>query len=153
MDRAKHFGHQFKLLTNAFEQALNRNSQEFGLTATQAFLLGYVVIHGENPIYAKTLEQEFRLSHATICGILQRLESKEFIRFVPDEADRRLKRIAPTDKALQVQDQAKQRLDAVERQLVRGFTDEELTQFRSFLHRASDNLGVSCHPKQKEESL
>ena len=150
MDNGKRFGHQIKLLSNAFEQAVNRNCELSGLTGAQAFLMGYVVSHPERPIYAKTLEQEFHLKHPTVCGILQRLESKGFITFATDEADRRCRRIVPTRKAIDTHRQATQRLDEVDRQLVAGFSEAEAELFYTFLSRAAANAGVACVPKNLE---
>ena len=99
----------------------------------QTWVVSYVVLHPEQAIYAKTLEQVLHLKHPTICGILQRLEAKGFITFAVDEADRRCHRIIPTELALQAHRQAAEGLDAVERQLLAGFSPEEAAQFHDYL--------------------
>jgi len=155
MEQNKRFGHQIKLLSNAFEQAVNRNCELSGLTGAQAFLMGYVISHPDESIYAKTLEQAFHLKHPTVCGILQRLESKGFITFATDETDRRCRRIVPTQLAIDTHLQATQRLDAVDRQLLDGFTEAEADLFYTFLSRAAANVGIPCIPKnlEKQEEL
>ena len=156
MEEKQIFGHQIKLLSNAFEQAINRSCELAGLTGVQAFMVGYVIRHADQPIYAKTLEQEFHLKHPTVCGILQRLESKGFITLAPEESDRRRRRIVPTQKAIDNHRQSTQQLREVDRQLVAGFTKEESDLFYSFLSRAAANVGVACIHKnidQQEELL
>lgn len=156
MEKCQRFGHQIKLLSIAFEQTINRNCELSGLTGAQAFMMGYVVSHPQTPIYAKTLEQVFQLKHPTVCGILQRLESKGFITFVTDETDRRCRRIVPTQKAIDTHIQSTQRLDEVDRQLLEGFSQEEADLFYSFLSRAAANVGMVCpakNPEQQEELL
>lgn len=150
MEKSKRFGHQIKLLSNAFEQAINKNCELSGLTGAQAFMMGYVVSHPEKPIYAKTLEQEFHLKHPTVCGILQRLESKGFITFATDETDRRCRRIVPTEKAISTHQQATSRLDDVDAQLLEGFSEAEAELFYTFLSRAAANVGIPCFPKNLE---
>ena len=150
MEQSKRFGYQIKLLSNAFEQAINRNCELSGLTGVQAFMMGYVVNHPEQPIYAKTLEQVFHLKHPTVCGILQRLESKGFITFATDETDRRCRRIAPTRKAIDAHLQSTQRLDDVDTQLLSGFSVEEAELFYTFLSRAAANVGIPCVLKNQE---
>lgn len=156
MESPRYLGHQIKLLSNAYEQAVNRNCELSGLTGSQAFLIAYLLKNQEKPIYAKTLEREFHLKHPTICGILQRLEGKGFITFSTDETDRRCRRIIPTAKAINTHLQATQRLDTVDRQIIHGFTQEEVDQFYSYLTRAVSNIDISCPPtnlKSQEDTL
>ena len=156
MELPRRFGYQIKLLSTAFEQASNRSCELSGLTGTQTFLVNYVVIHRDQPIYAKTLEREFHLKHPTVCGMLQRLEAKGFITLATDTADRRCRRIVPTQKAIDTHMQAIRRLDQVEQQLIRGFSDAEAAQFYQFLSRAAANVGIAYAdkaPDRQEEQL
>lgn len=155
LDAGTRIGPQIKRLSNAFHQCVNRSCEFSGLTGVQTWVVSYVVLHPEQAIYAKTLEQVLHLKHPTICGILQRLEAKGFITFAVDEADRRCHRIIPTELALQAHRQAAEGLDAVERQLLAGFSPEEAAQFHDYLARAAANIGTcSCtpSPEQQEET-
>lgn len=156
MEPSRKFGHQIKMLSNAFERALNRSCDCSGLTGAQAFVMNYVVRNQHRAIYAKTLEQEFHLKHPTVCGILQRLESKGFVTFAQSISDRRCKQIVPTQKAIEAHEQAKQMLDAVDRQLLIGFSKEETEQFYHFLDRAAANISkpwMPEHPEQEKEEV
>lgn len=155
LDAQMRIGPQIKQLSNAFHQCVNRSCEFSGLTGVQTWVVSYVVLHPEQAIYAKTLEQVLHLKHPTICGILQRLEAKGFITFAIDASDRRCRRIIPTDLARQAHRQAAQSLDAVERQLLAGFSPEEAAQFYNYLARAAANIGeLASMPgaKQQEET-
>ena len=155
LDAGVRIGPQIKQLSNAFHQCVNRSCEFSGLTGVQTWVVSYVVLHPEQAIYAKTLEQVLHLKHPTICGILQRLETKGFITFAVDETDRRCHRIIPTELALQAHRQAAEGLDAVERQLLAGFSPEEAAQFHDSLARAAANIGaLGCAPgpEQQEET-
>lgn len=137
----RRIGPQIKRLSNAFQQSVNRNCAFSGLTGVQTWVVGYIVQHPDQAIYAKTLEQALHLKHPTICGILQRLEAKGFITFSVDPADRRCRRIMPTPLALKTHLQAVAGMDAVEHQLLAGFTPTEAAQFYNYLARAVANVG------------
>ena len=96
-----------------------------------------------------------RRASESAAEILRRLEAKGFITFAVDEADRRCHRIIPTELALQAHRQAAEGLDAVERQLLAGFSPEEAAQFHDYLARAAANIGTCSgtpSPEQQEET-
>lgn len=138
-------GPRIKRLNNAFFLAADRSAKQSGLTGTQAFILGHLA-HQTEPVCARDLEQQFKLRHPTISGVLQRLEAKEMIAFVPDTGDRRCKRICVTPIGMQSSRRAAEALHTLEDALTTNFTPEEKLQFCALLDKAIAGLGQQDCP-------
>lgn len=145
-------GHKLKVIHCLLDQRLTAALTAMDLTGTQGFILGHIARHSESTLCARDIETTFDLSHATVSGILTRLESKEFISVTPDEKDRRVKRICILPKGRDCTDRIHAAIDEMERQLVCDFTPEEQHFFESCLDRAIVNLGGDIRrPSRKEE--
>lgn len=119
------------------------------LTAAQSHIIGYLTRRSEPPC-ARDLEEFFRLSHATISGLLSRMEAKGFIEVRPDPRDRRIKRIYLRERGIACSKRTRDVIDENEQLIVRGFTPEERALFMDFLRRAAENLGEKAHPSQPQ---
>ncbi len=118
-----------------------------GLTGAQGFFLNHLVQHRDEIVHPKDLEQQFDLSHATVSGILQRLETKGFIVCLSDPSDRRHKQITVTEKALACTAKTEAEIAALESRLVTGMAQEEQRQFLQLLFQAASNL---ADPKSRD---
>lgn len=148
----KHMGHYFKVMQIRVEHAMNRRLQELDLTSAQGQIIGYLT-HSKTSPCARDIEKFFGLSHPTVSGLLGRMEAKGFVEIRPDPEDRRVKRIVLLEKGMACSRQIKQCIEENDRQMIRGFTDEEAEQFRMLLKRAVDNMcdcGESSEPKREE---
>ena len=139
MTTVNHLGHHFKKLHFLMEQNMNRQLQELDLTSAQGHFIGFLT-HAPEPPCARDLEASFGLSHATVSGVLSRMESKGFIEVRPDPRDRRVKRIYLLEKGVACSKGIRDRIDRSEQQIARDFSPEELALFYSFLSRAEHNL-------------
>ena len=137
-----HLGHSVKKLHFLMDQTMNRKLQELDLTSAQGHVIGFLRHHRERPC-ARDLETAYGLSHATVSGILSRMESKGFIELRPDPADRRIKRISLLDKGTACSESIRRHIRESEGIMAQGFTEQELEQFRGYLHRAIANLEQS----------
>lgn len=146
IETEEHLGHSFKKLHCLMEQAVNRRLLELDLTTAQGYVIGYLT-HAPEPPCARDLELCFGLSHATVSGILSRMESKGFIALRPDPQDRRIKRIFLLEKGSACSREIADHVLETERMLSIGFSPQELAAFRSFLNRAIQNLT----PTDREE--
>ena len=145
----KHFyGPRFRMLHWCTDQIMTDALAKMDLTASQGRIMGYLV-HRPEPPCAKDIEEHFHLSHPSVSGTLNRLEKKGFIAFLPDEADRRCKRIRILPKGMECHERMEQVIAGIEQQIVSGFSPEEQTQFSELLNRAILNMG--CCPCNKEE--
>ena len=146
-----HFGHAVRILHWCKDQSMTNALARMELTAAQGRIMGYIA-HSPHPLCSRDIEEEFRLSHPTVSGLLSRLEKKGFIEFRPDENDRRCKRIFMLAKGRECHDTMHRTIEENEARLVEGFSPEEKEQFRSFLKRAIANMGVQpCNRNNKEE--
>ena len=143
-------GPKINALSHAMDQALNRSVSSMELTASQGFVLGYLTHHRSAPVFQRDLEREFGFSHPTASGILQRLESKGFVQFAVCDRDRRCKQILVTDKALQLHEQIRARMQENETQVTKGMSAAEIAQFQRLLNLAMKNMGaeLGCCPER-----
>lgn len=138
----------------ATRQRIDEALTQMDLTSAQGHIIGSLMLRKEPPC-PKDLEQEFHLSHATVSGLLARMEKKGFIRQEEDPLDRRCKRIYPLPKAAECGGRIHRTIVACEEQMVQGFSEEEQALFADFLTRATQNMGIcpnTCENQNKEES-
>ena len=147
----KHFGHYVRILHWCTDQKMTQALTEVDLTASQGPILGYIA-HRKTAPCSRDIEEEFRLTHPTVSGLLSRLEKKDFIEFRPDEIDRRCKRIYLLPKGQEFTDNIRRIIRETEAQMVQDFTDEEKELFSRLLTKAITNMGGDlCRRKHKEE--
>ena len=146
------YGHFIRILHWCTDQAMTTALEEMDLTAAQGRIMGFLAYQKEPPC-PRDIETEFHLSHPTVSGLLSRLEQKGFIRLQTDPEDRRCKRIYIQPRGMECHQTMHQTILGIEALLVQDFTEDEKTQFSSFLQRAITNMGIApCHPNSKEES-
>lgn len=145
------YGHLIRILHSSSEQAMTIALEEVGLTAAQGHLLGHLTHHQDSPQYPRDIEEAFHLSHATVAGLLDRLEKKGFVELQTDPDDRRRRRIVPTEKAREFTQRVGQILDENEEKMLRGFSEKEQERFASYLQRAIHNVGGGKRCVKKEE--
>ena len=103
MNAPRHLGHRVRILSQAIRQAIDRKLCDLDLTGQQSFIIRYLSERQGEVVYPKDIERRFNLTHPTVSGLLQRLESKGFLTCEPDPDDRRYKRIVLTEKAAECQ--------------------------------------------------
>lgn len=145
-----HYGHMARILHWLTDQAITKQMEEMELTASQGRILGYLALRPDPPC-PKDIEEEFRLSHPTVSGLLSRLEKKGFILLEPDPADRRCKRVRITGKGKGFNTGIYETILRMEEQMVQDFTEAEKEQFRDYLTRAITNMGGSMDPSNCKE--
>ena len=148
----KHNGHRIHILHWCTDHAMTNALADMELTAAQGRILGMLELR-DTPPCSRDIEEAFHLSHPTVSGLLSRMEKKGFIRFRPDETDRRCKRIYILPKGQQCTETMHKTVQHIESRLVQGFTKEERTQFTALLDRAIANMGADlCCRKIEEET-
>lgn len=148
----KLFGHRIRILHWGMDQAMTNALASMELTAAQGRIMGYIARRSTPPC-PRDIEEEFRLSHPTVSGLLSRLEKKGFLELRSDEQDRRCKRIFILPKGQACNELMHQTIRSSEEQMVRDFTPEERERFSALLDQAIANMGISpCCQKHKEES-
>lgn len=152
-----HLAPQIKLLYHVFEQAHNRTLTAQELTGAQGYVLRFLFLQGETPTYARDLEQRMNLTHPTVSGLLHRLESKGFIALLPEQNDKRCRRIVLTEKARSTLQSIDCCFDRAEAEVLQPLTAQESEQLRYLLNKITKPLLRRCPPQftesEKEDKL
>lgn len=140
MEYCNTLGQRIRLLNLSIRQNIDRKLTDLGLTGVQSFILHYLDEQNGCAVYARDIEKRFSLSHATVSGILQRLESKEFIVLEEDAADRRRHRILLTDKAKCCGMKIKSYIGSLDQTMTLGMNEAEIAELSRLLEKAASNL-------------
>lgn len=123
-----------------------RNGENF--TFSQIRVLLGLFPHPNDGLTQRELETMLGVSHPTVVGIVQRLESKGLLRCEVDGKDRRMKRVFPTDYALEQHSRMEQHKRMTEQAIIKGFSPEELGTLRKLLRRAYQNAQAINEKKE-----
>lgn len=151
--RERHYGPKLRMLVSMIDQQISASLEDMDLTCSQGHVIGFV-IHQEEMPCPRDVEEAFGLSHPTVSGLLSRLEKKGFLELIPDEHDRRCKRIHLLPKSEECMERLHTGIRQTEEKLVADFTPEEQARFFLLLDRAIRNLGGTVPAEiQKEEDM
>lgn len=139
-DCSQNLGPRLRFLNNRITQYMDQQFLALDLTSTQSFILHHLSLHENEAVYPKDIEKKLHLTHPTVSGVLQRLESKDFIVIEPDRGDRRCKRIRLTDRARRCDEAVGQAFDTLERVMCAGMSAEERQTLLRLLDLAANNL-------------
>lgn len=133
----KRIGFLIKQVYYMNQARLNTMFAEFDLTASQTFTLIYLFRAHENGrvINQRVIEKDMDISNPTVTGILNRLEHKGLIERRVNAADARIKNIAVTEKALELDKILKKKFSENEEQLVACLSEEEVQHLAVMLEK------------------
>lgn len=147
-----HYGHLVRILHWCCDQTMTEALNKMDLTASQGRLMAFVAHRGQQPTYARDVEQALRLTHPTVSGLLSRLEQKGFVELITDPNDRRSKRIVISEKGLACHERMHETIMENESRIVQGFTEEEKALLAQLLQRAIENVHPDAGCGNKEET-
>ena len=149
-----HYGHLVRILHWCCDQTMTEALNKMDLTASQGRLMAFVAHRGQQPTYARDVEQALRLTHPTVSGLLSRLEQKGFVELITDPNDRRSKRIVISEKGLACHERMHETIMENESRIVQGFTEEEKALLAQLLQRAIENVhpGTGCGNKEETKA-
>lgn len=134
---------RLRMLNNSIRQHMDQQFLAMELTAPQSFVLHYLALHEQEPVYPKDIEHSFHLTHPTVSGLLQRLELKGFLTIQQDSTDRRCKRIQLTEKARCCEKAVGHAFSQLDRAMSDGMSADERAQLLRLLDLAAENLRKS----------
>lgn len=139
-ERKVPYGALIKQLSMAINKQADAALQENDLTFTQMVFLGALdqLPEGEAPL--KELERRFRVAQSTAAGIAARLERKRLLESVPDEKDRRVKRVRITSAGRETFRRALDTIEAGEKQMLSPLTVPEQETLMILLTKINDSL-------------
>ena len=109
-------------------------------TETNAKVIGFLMVNNDRDIFQKDIEEALQLRRSTVSTLLQGMEKKGFITRESVASDARVKKIIPTNKALEIQKEISPVLSSFEKSLAKGISPEEEKIFLSVLKRLESNL-------------
>lgn len=122
------FGLKIAIINRAFHKRLDEKASAMGLTSVQLRVLGSISRleeTGQSETHQNDLERIEHVTHPAMTKLLQRLESKGFIRCVPSEIDRRYKKITCTEQSNGIHRVILAQDEEVLSELCKNFTQEQ----------------------------
>lgn len=141
-DMNKNIGHIVRIIHINIDKYFNTSWKKAGVEPTrmQCATLHYLRAHENEDVFQKDLEAAFSISGATATNILKVMEKDGLINRVPMQKDARLKKLEMTEKGKKFDDAARANVIRLEEGMKKGFTEEELTIFREYLDRLTQNI-------------
>lgn len=140
MDHKEDLYFLLKLIGDAIESKANKRLKHYDMTLTQGRILSFLYECSGQKIAQKELEEYFQVSHATIAGILKRLELKGYIHSEMDPLDKRMKIVSlkPEYRTKSLKAAALQK--EIEETITRGMEEPQVEETRQILQQMLLNL-------------
>lgn len=129
-----------KKIMQTIKKQMDKNLEDLDLTSAQASVLIYLCNNKDIIINQRNIEKEFNLTNPTVNGILNRLESKDFIKRVTSNIDARNKEIHLTEKSLLLDKKMQEKSNYINKKLKQDINDEELKIFNDVIIKMLANI-------------
>lgn len=110
------------------------------VTAAQARVVMYLRKQEEHTVTQHELEKYLGVSHATIKGLLQRLEEKGYVRTAFDAQDGRVKNVYLTEKSERDKESMRELVEEMDNLLLKGLSEQEKRELKRMLEKIYDNI-------------
>ena len=110
------------------------------VTGANGWIIGYIADNSNRDIYQKDLEAQFSITRSTASKVIKLMEQKGFIKRHSVPQDARLKKLVLTPEAVVLHESIRKTFDQLERDLLTGFSSEEVGLFLSFVQRMKKNV-------------
>ena len=127
------------LVKREFDNSATKKHAD-NLTGTHGWIIGYLYHNKDKNIYQKDLEEKFSIRRATVSGIIKLMEKNGLIEKIGDEADKRLKKLVLTQKAIDIHNSVMEDLKKIEEQLQKGLSQEEIVNFFLVMEKMKKNM-------------
>lgn len=135
-----HVGFYLKKISEKLEKRANEEGRKKDITYSQGKILWYLHRSADEKVYMKDIEKYFDCSHATVFGLLKRLEEKGRVEILPDERDKRAKTVRVTEFEKNNFSKIKRQRLLLEGIILKDFSDEEKQTLSKYLERIYTNL-------------
>ena len=135
-------GHKVRIAHIAIDKYFSTCWKKLDIEPTrmQCATMCYLREHEGENIFQKDLEEAFSITGATATNILKVMEKEGLVTRVPMPQDGRLKKLKLTEKGYSIDENARANVHRLEEGMKKGFTEEELTTFRTYLDRMTQNI-------------
>ena len=136
----KHVGMYFKKISEKLEKKANENLGKRELTFSQGKVLWYLRKNSEKTVTLSDVAKFLDCTHATVSGLVSRLEKKGYLRIETDQSDHRAKNLFLTEKEMTKFRAMQEHRKQLEETLLQGFEEKERNELLSYLQRVYENL-------------
>lgn len=98
------------------------------------------VLSDSGTLTQRQIAEEIRVTPATICGTIKRMERSGLICRTASAEDARVSQVSLTEEGRRRSRQALQAIELPYGEMIEGFTGEECRLLRDFIHRIGENL-------------
>lgn len=133
-------GPEIKRVNTEIEKRINVQNSIYKLTQSQGLVVIYLSGRENFTATQSELVELLQVAHTTTLTMLRSMEKKGMIRITKNPEDLRSNLITLTWGNEEIYRQLNRNAEENEEVLLKGFSDEEVRQFRSFLERAHNNL-------------
>lgn len=130
----------FKIVNTAIERLLNKELAEFGITYTQATVIGYLKQNVGQEICQKDIEYNLGLTHPTVSSILKRMEEKQMITTEQQIDDHRYKRVVLTKKAIEMSNDIHLKIEKITAKLFNGVSKIKQEELKDIIKKIIKNI-------------
>lgn len=128
-------GFKIKKINDFLQKNADKSMEEMNLTFIQHHVLVYLIHCENNEASLKTVEKEFKVSQATMAGIVKRLEEKGMLESYTLKNDKRVKMLKLTDKGFKLCQESKKKMIGFEKKIKNLYSKDELNNFMDYLDR------------------
>ncbi len=139
----KHVGYHLRRLDNLLMRSTMAKARAMNIdevTVMHGWILGYLYENRDRQIYQKDIETQFGINRSTVTNIVKLMEKKGLIHRESVPQDGRLKRLVLTDKGIWAKKASWEAVQAAERQIISGISEEEMDQFFRLIEKMRKNL-------------
>ncbi len=143
MQREKNIGFNIRRLSNYIKRDIEKSADTGKIVlpkGVNGWAIHYFYDNRENEVFQRDFENRFSIRRSTASNILKTMEQNGFIERVSVETDARLKKIILTEKAIKIHEEIMKDIEAREKRLRDGFSEEEIEQFLCMIDRFVCNL-------------
>lgn len=143
MEQLDTIGFQVRTLSNMIGRYLwsHGHCREMeNITGPNGWILGYLARNRDRDIFQRDLEEHFSVRRSTASKTITLMEKKGLLRRERVDYDARLRKLVLTEKGWELHSITMKDIEAVERKLVSGLTEEEQSTFLSILEKLKKNI-------------
>ncbi|MBE6888337.1 MAG: winged helix-turn-helix transcriptional regulator [Ruminococcaceae bacterium] len=128
-----------KVLSDLIEKKANSNLAQYDITISQARILTHLA-HCGRKVPLKELEKTFKVSQATMQGVIARMEKKGLLCTVHLPADRKQKLVVLTEFGSGLAASIFNDISFVNKNLISSLTPDEQTEFLRILRKMKRSI-------------
>ncbi len=145
MNKSRQLGFEIRTLNNYVKRFVQSTKPE-GFeesTGVHIWAIRYFYENRDKDIFQRDFEARFSIRRSTATNMLKLMEKNGLITRQSVPYDARLKKIALTNKGIEIYKIATKNIERIENTLKKGITEEELLSFYSVADKIKANLEVT----------